>query len=207
MRSFLGMVPVSCITATADRGMQTWLANYLALSNPYTVILSPNKENIQFSVTQADKELCCLNWVVTKLRKEKKDCPYTIIFCQTVNDIALILSFLLTNLGEYAYAEGQAPLAERCLVTVYHSVTPEKMKERVKSSFASGAGTARIVIATTSLLSMCHLCCSLWSVKRSGQPFAGGRACRPWWQVSGSQCHSVSWETWGALWQWNENCP
>ena len=113
------------------------------------------------------------------LRKEKKDSPYTIIFCQTVNDIALILSFLLTNLGEDAYVEGQAPLLERCLVTVYYSVTPEKMKERVKSSFESGAGTARIVIATTSLPSMCHLCCSLWSLRRSGQPFAGGRACRP----------------------------
>ena len=180
MRSFLGKVPVLCITATADRGMRTRLANYLALSNPYTVILSPNKDHIRFSVTQADKELCCLNWVVTMLRKEKKDSPYTIIFCQTVNDIALILSFLLKNLGEDAYVEGQAPLPERCLVTVYYSVTPEKMKERVKSSFESGAGTARIVIATTSLpSSMCHLCCSLWSLKRSGQPFAGGRACRP----------------------------
>ena len=151
MRSFLGKVPVLCITATADRGMRTRLANYLALSNPYTVILSPNKDNIRFSVTQADKELCCLNWVVTMLRKEKKDSPYAIIFCQTVNDIALILSFLLKNLGEDAYVEGQAPLPERCLVTVYYSVTPEKMKERVKSSFESGAGTARIVIATTSL--------------------------------------------------------
>ena len=179
MRSFLGKVPVLYITATADRGMRTRLANYLALSNPYTVILSPNKDHIRFSVTQADKELCCSNWVVTMLRKEKKDSPYTIIFCQMVNYIALILSFLLTNLGEDAYVEGQTPLPERCLVTVYYSVTPEKMKERVKSSFESGAGIARIVIATTSLPSMCHLCCSLWSLKRSGQPFAGGRACRP----------------------------
>ena len=96
-----------------------------------------------------------------------------------MDDIALILSYFLTNLGEDTYVEGEAPWAERCLVIVYYSVTPKKMKERVKSSFESGAGTARIVIATTSLLSMCHLCCSLWSVKRSGQPFAGGRACRP----------------------------
>jgi len=154
MRSFLGKVPVLCITATADRGMRTRLANYLALCNPYKVILSPNKDNIdniRFSVTQADKELCCLNWVVTMLRKERKDCPYAIIFCQMVNDIALILSYLLTNLGEDAYVEGEAPLAERCLVTVYYSVTPEKRKEQVKSSFESGAGTARTVIATTSL--------------------------------------------------------
>ena len=85
------------------------------------------------------------------LRKEGKDCPYTIVFCQTVFDIALILSYFLTNLGEDVYVEGEAPLAERCLVTVYYSVTPEKMKERVKSSFESGADTARIVIATTSL--------------------------------------------------------
>ena len=121
-------------------------------------------------------ELGCDN---VKKRKERLSL-HDYFCCQTVNDIALILSYFLTNLGEDAYVEGEAPLAERCLVIVYYSVTPEKMKERVKSSFESGAGTARIVIATTSLpSSMCHLCCSLWSLKRSGQPFAGGRACRP----------------------------
>ena len=92
-------------------------------------------------------ELGCDN---VKKRKERLSL-HDYFCCQTVNDIALILSYFLTNLGEDAYVEGEAPLAERCLVIVYYSVTPEKMKERVKSSFESGAGTARIVIATTSL--------------------------------------------------------
>ena len=151
-------------------------------------------------------ELGCDN---VKKRKERLSL-HDYFCCQTVNDIALILSCFLTNLGEDAYVEGEAPLAERCLVIVYYSVTPEKMKERVKSSFESGAGTARIVIATTSLSMGVDLPCVtyvVWSLRRSGQPFAGGRACRPWWQVSGSQCHSVSWETRGTVWQWHENCP
>ena len=92
-------------------------------------------------------ELSCDN---VKKRKERLSL-HDYFCCQTVNDIALILSYFLTNLGEDAYVEGEAPLAERCLVIVYYSVTPEKIKERVKSSFESGAGTARIVIATTSL--------------------------------------------------------
>lgn len=151
MRSFLGRVPALCITATADRGMRKRLVNYLAMQNPHKVILSPNKDNIRFSVRQADKELLCLYWLVTMVEKDKEYCPYTIIFCQTVNDIVLTLSYLLTKLGENAYISGESPMAERCLIGVYYSMTPHKMKDRVRSSFESGAGTARIVIASTSL--------------------------------------------------------
>ena len=151
MRSFLGEVPVLCITATADRGMRRRLINYLSMRNPHKVILSPNKDNIRFSVNRADKELNCLNWIGKMLEKEREHCPYGIIFCQTVNDIALVLSYLLTKLGENAYVDGETPIAERCLIGVYYSMTPQTLKDRVKSSFESGIGRARIVIATTSL--------------------------------------------------------
>ena len=85
------------------------------------------------------------------VEKDEEYCPYTIIFCQTVNDIVPILSYLLTKLGENAYISGESPMAERCSIGVYYSMTPHKMKDRVRSSFESGAGTARIVIASTSL--------------------------------------------------------
>ena len=151
MRSFLGQVPVLCLTATADKGMRKRLVNYLALQRPHKVIMSPNKDNIRFSVQQEDKDLYCLNWVVKMVEEEKENCPYSIIFCQTVNDIFIVLSFLLTKLGQNAYTSGEAPIAERCLISVYYSVTPQKLKERVRSSFENGTGSARIVIATTSL--------------------------------------------------------
>lgn len=151
MRSFLGQVPVLCLTATADKGMRKRLVNYLAMHNPYKVILSPNKDNIRFTVRQADKELSCLNWLVSLLEEQGDNCPHTILFCQTVNDIVLILSFLLMKLGDKAYVPGEAPVAERCLISVYYSVTPQRMKERVTNSFENGTGKARVVIATTSL--------------------------------------------------------
>ncbi|XP_068739111.1 ATP-dependent DNA helicase RecQ-like [Montipora capricornis] len=121
------------------------------MRNPHKVILSPIKDNIRFSVNRADKELNCLNWIVKMLEKERKHCPYGIIFCQTVNDIALVLSYLLTKLSENACVDGETPIAEHCLIGVYYSMTPQTLKGRVKSSFESGIGRARIVIATTSL--------------------------------------------------------
>lgn len=80
MRSFLGQVPVLCLTATADKGMRKRLVNYLALQRPHKVIMSPNKDNIRFSVQQGDKDLYCLNWVVKMVEEERENCPYSIIF-------------------------------------------------------------------------------------------------------------------------------
>ncbi|XP_068671112.1 ATP-dependent DNA helicase RecQ-like [Montipora foliosa] len=206
MRSFLGEVPVLCITATADIGMRRRLINYLSMPNPHKVILSPNKDNIRFSVNRADKELNCLNWIVKMLEKEREHCPYGIIFCQTVNDIALVLSYLLTKLGEKAYVDGETPIAERCLIGVYYSMTPQTLKDRVKSSFESGIGRARIVIANTSLRMgvdfpsvtyVIHFDPARDLVSHLQE---AGRAGRD----GGTQYHCVSWKAYSTLSQGND---
>lgn len=150
LRSFLGKKPVLALTATADKAMRQRLCKLLGFKGHKEVVISPNKENIRFTVVEADKSLDCLNWLVALLKTKGEESPFCIIFCHTVSDIVLVLSVLLTKLGGSAYLEGPEPAPERCLLGVYYSATPETAKKRISSSF-TGCGKARVVIASTSL--------------------------------------------------------
>ena len=116
------------------------------------IVVSPNKDNIRFSVHQADSDLSCLNWLVSMIEKQKDLTPYTIIFCQTVNDIVCILSFLLMKLGARgAYIDGEGPASKRRLLGVYYSQTPKSQKDAITYSFEGKSGSVRVIIASSSL--------------------------------------------------------
>ena len=123
--SLLGKKPALALTATADKAMRQRLCKLLGFHKHVEVLISPNKENIRFTLLEADKNLDCFNWIVELLRMKKKDSPFSIIFCHTVSDIALVLSTLLTKLGNDAYLDGAEPAPMRCLLGVYYSATPK----------------------------------------------------------------------------------
>ena len=130
--------------------MRQRLCKLLGFKDFKEVLISPNKENIRFTVTEADRNLYCLDWLVSLLKSKREQSPFCIIFCHTVSDVVLIRSTLLMKLGNDAYLHGTEPPPERCLLGVYYSATPDSAKERICSSF-SGSGKARVVIASTSL--------------------------------------------------------
>ena len=148
LRSFLGNKPVLGLTATADKSMRQQLCKHLNFKGHKEILVSPNRQNIRFTVANADKNLLCFNWLVTILKSLKEDAPFTIIFCHTVSDIVLVLSSFMARLGKDAYVDGTAQ--ESCLLGVYYSATSESEKQRITKSF-NGAGTVRVAIASTSL--------------------------------------------------------
>ena len=130
--------------------MRQRLCKLLGFRDYKVVLISPNKENIRFTVAEADRNLYCLDWLVSLLKSKREQSPFCIIFCHTVSDIVLVLSTLLMKLGNDAYLNGTEPPPERCLVGVYYSAIRDSAKERICSSF-SCTGKARVVIASTSL--------------------------------------------------------
>lgn len=150
LRSFLGKKPVLALTATANKSLRQRLSKALGFKGNKELIISPNKENIRFTVMEADKSLSCFNWLVDMIKEKKADTPHTIIFCHTVSDIVMVLSTLLMKLGKHAYLEGGEEVPDQCILSVYYSATPDSAKNRVTSSF-TGSGSARVVIASTSL--------------------------------------------------------
>ena len=145
--------PVLGLTATANKKMRERLIKYLGMKSTLDpVIVSPNKDNIRFTVLQADKQLQCFDWLLSLLKEKKGDTPFTIIFCKTVNDIVSLLTFFLIKLGNSGiYVDGEGPVHKRCLLGVYYSQTPRSHKDSVTSSFEGISGQVRVVFASTSL--------------------------------------------------------
>ena len=87
------------------------------------------------------------------MEEKKGDTPFTIIFCETVNDIVSVLTLFLMKLGQTGiYVEGDGPLHERCLLGVSYSQTPQSHKNDITSSFEGLSGHVRIIFANTSLI-------------------------------------------------------
>ena len=133
--------------------MRNRLIKCLGMKSGDLIIVSPNKDNIRLTVLQADKQFLCFNWLLSLLREEKQNFPFSIIFCKTVNDIVSLLTYFLMKLGNSGlYVDGEGPIHERCLLGVYYSQTPKRHKGCVTSSFEGVSGNVRVVFATTSLV-------------------------------------------------------
>jgi ATP-dependent DNA helicase RecQ len=144
--------PALALTATADEDMRKRLAKFIGFPRDhFRIIVSPNKNNIRFTIIKADKHLNCLNWLVEIIRDKKEHTPFTLMFCQVVNDIVFIMSCLLMQLGSSNfYVIGDTPEQQSSLVGVYYSQTPQSLKDTVTTSF-EGDGFTQVAIASSSL--------------------------------------------------------
>ena len=79
--------------------------------------------------------------------------PKTIIFCNTLKDIAVVLNYLLHRLGMYAYGLSKKIAPENLIVGIFHSMSWPHCKERIQCSLKED-GVQRIIVAS-SALSMC----------------------------------------------------
>ena len=63
-----------------------------AMQHPLRINMSPNKDNICISVTKIDS-LYKFDWLIKELAEKKQETPFTIVFCNTLHDIAHLLTF------------------------------------------------------------------------------------------------------------------
>ena len=78
--------PALALTGTGRTKMTDHLKKSLSMKNgTISIFVSPNREEIRLSVV-----------------KVKRETPKTIIFCNTMQDMASVLGYLLTGLGDYA---------------------------------------------------------------------------------------------------------
>lgn len=85
------------------------------------------------------------------MKQHGKDTPKTLIFCNTLNEIAQVTNYLLSKLGPHAYDQ-QTKIPANCFLGVYHSNSWDRNKERITSSLKAKSGSIkRVVVATTAL--------------------------------------------------------
>lgn len=146
--------PMAALTGTADEATQSTIKKKLCLNtNVLSVYVSPNRPNLRFFVKKVKKD-CMLNqlqWLVDIIIDQGINCPKTIIFCNTITEIAHIINFLMMKLGNHAYDGKDSRHPECCIIGVYHSTSWQSSKDRLTKSLKEKYGVKRIAIATTSL--------------------------------------------------------
>ena len=77
----------------------------LGMPKASVIDVSVNNENIRFSAKDVKRGLSCFNWLVDKIGTEQEQTPKTIVFCRSINDVSVVLSYLLKKLGHLAYID------------------------------------------------------------------------------------------------------
>jgi ATP-dependent DNA helicase RecQ len=140
------------LTGTADENTLNVIKSDLLLKNPDCVFVSPERKNIRFSVRKVAKGemFYQLSWLIKLIKDTGACCPKTLIFCNTLNDIAAVFNHLMLQLGANAYNPPESREPECRIIGIYHSNSFKKQKERLFSQL-KGTGNKRVVVASSAL--------------------------------------------------------
>ena len=144
--------PLAALTGTADDTTITTIIEKLILNKPLVLKLSPNRDNVRFTVIKGKKENLFqhFDWLINCARENGESTPKTIVFCNTMYDIASVMNHMMLKLGKAAYAPQHSRNADNCIIRIYHSCSWEHSKDKVLKSFKEN-GKVRIVIALSAL--------------------------------------------------------
>lgn len=105
--------------------------------------------DFQWRKLKRKEQLNELQWLIDIIKLKGKDTPKTMLFCNTINEVASVANHLLFKLGIHAYDENfNSP--ENCLLGIYHSNRWQASKDRILASL-KGNGPRRVVVCTTAL--------------------------------------------------------
>ena len=96
---------MAALTGTADQNTQKTIKALNLKANLLTVYVSLNRTNLRFSVKKVKKEeqMNELQWLIDTIKDKGMDTPKTIIFCNTMNEVARVTNHILCKLGIDAY--------------------------------------------------------------------------------------------------------
>ena len=111
--------PMGALTGTADKTTQETIRKVLCMRpDCRTVYVSPYRLNLRFSVKKVkkDAQLKELKWIVNLIKEEGINCPKTIIFCNTMNEIAVVVNFLILELGRSVFDPEFSTVQVNCIL-------------------------------------------------------------------------------------------
>ena len=91
-----------------------------------------------------------LTWLLDLIREKGVDCPKTIVFSSSVNAVARIYRYLMSELSVEAYVDKSKMLKNR-MIDMYHSHSDENSRVRVQQVFTRPDSHIRVVAATVAL--------------------------------------------------------
>lgn len=123
----------------------------LTMKKAISICVSPERKNVSFSV-QKVKNACemfkSITWLIELIKKTGMNCPKTIIFCNTLHDIAAVYNHIVQAVGKYSFTE---PNVKGCsLVGMFHSNSFLDRKAKLLKEFKN-EGNIRVIIASSAL--------------------------------------------------------
>ena len=140
--------PVMALTATATRSLQFELIDIVGMISPSLLVLPPCKPNLTYKVLSYTSLKDNFTSLCEGLKRERKQYPRTIIYCQQLKDCANIYLFLQDALGpEFTEPPGAPSLTQYRLVDMFTSCTDDDVKEKIISMFTIPS-CLRVICAT-----------------------------------------------------------
>lgn len=131
--------PMLCLTATASTKLWEKMINMLNMTCVKTIRMWPDKRNVKYVVERAKSDLQdTFGWLISDIINNAH-AEKTIIFCQSLKAWGDI----------YDTFQHFVPCKRK--VAMYHSKTPQDIKDNVLSDLMSPNGNIRLVIATSAL--------------------------------------------------------
>lgn len=144
-------INVMALTATSTIETFQVVSERLALHNPVTVAVSPNRGNIKLLVEPSKSLKEFAKALVQELKEKKIMFPKTVIFVRSYQDCSsLYLTVACCLQKDLTFPSGYPNLLKYRLVSMYTRASTDEMKEKTMALFSKENCTLRVVIATTS---------------------------------------------------------
>ena len=146
---FSSSINFMALTATAALKTRKEVTRLLGMKNPITIIRSPEKSNIYYSVRKKEDEVGVqLHYIIDELREHRAQTDKTIIFCRTYKDCTeLYLMFKRKLKGSITEPPGYPDVTPFRLVDMFHACNSSSVKSGILTSFISDS-RLRVLVAT-----------------------------------------------------------
>lgn len=117
---------------------------------------------------QPKKAFSKLDWLLELCKSKDLEKPKTILFWNTMKDVATLINQIMWKLGSSAFFPQNSRKPEDCLLGIYHSSSWEKYKERLVADHLSWPAAHTLQGQSERICQVCNLpmCCQLqglWS--------------------------------------------
>lgn len=163
-------VNLMALTAITTTKLRLEVTRMLGLGNEIVVSLSPCRDNIMYATAPFKTLERTFEPIIAMLRKERRNCPRIIVFCQRIEDTAdLYIHFRYKLQADFTEPPGAPDNLQRFrLVDMLHSCLTADLREKILNSITTNSNLR--VLFTTAAFGVGMDCLDVRQVIHLGPP-------------------------------------
>ena len=143
LRSFFPNATVMALSATCTQKILHRVMRVLNFNTKTTTVISvsPNRSNIKLNVMRVATSVEeSMYWFVDALETHKQNFPKTIVYCNSIQDVSRIYSFLVNEVPQL-----------KTHIEMFHSETVDDLKRTIINEVGKSDSIKRVIIATSAM--------------------------------------------------------